>query len=351
MIITRNHLPALSAPLALLTVVATAVLAGCGSSGGDENKLVIYNGREVELVKPLFDKFEQDTGIKLEVRNAESPELAATLLEEGKNSPADVFYAQDAGAIGSLAAEGLLAPLPTSVAGKVDDPRFKDRDGRWTGITGRVRVLAYNTDRVKQSELPDTVLALTDPKWKGRVGIAPGNASFEAFVTAMRIELGDEKTKAWLQALKDNDVRTFEKNSQIVEAVSRGEIDAGLVNHYYLYLVREELGEDAPIANKYLPGDDPGALVSVAGAGVLSGSEHESEARSFVEFLLSDASQRFYVDEAEEAEIPLVDGIDPKPGVPRLDELEKRGPRVDLSSFGGELEKTLELLDETGFTS
>ncbi len=346
MIITRNHLPALSAPLALLTVVATAVLAGCGSSGGDENKLVIYNGREVELVKPLFDKFEQDTGIKLEVRNAESPELAATLLEEGKNSPADVFYAQDAGAIGSLAAEGLLAPLPTSVAGKVDDPRFKDRDGRWTGITGRVRVLAYNTDRVKQSELPDTVLALTDPKWKGRVGIAPGNASFEAFVTAMRIELGDEKTKAWLQALKDNDVRTFEKNSQIVEAVSRGEIDAGLVNHYYLYELKREQ-PNAPVANHFFTNGDPGTLVNVSAAGILATAKHRAQAEKFLNYLLA-KGQVYFANDAEEREYPLVEGVAQPEGLPPLNSV--RGPNVNLSEFGTQLPATVQMIESVSFS-
>ena len=212
-------------------------------------------------------------------------------------------------------------------------------------------MIVYNTDELTADEVPNSVFELTDPKWKGKLGIAPTNASFIAFVTAMRLDVGEERTRAWLEGIKANDPKFYEKNTPVVEATASGEVQLGLVNHYYLYLVRQELGADAPIANKYLPGDDPGALVSVAGAGVLAGSKHESEARSFVQFLLSDESQRFYVDEAEEAEIPLVAGIDPKPGVPSLHELEQRGPAVDLSSFGGELEKTLELLNETGFTS
>ena len=156
---------------------------------------------------------------------------------------------------------------------------------------------------------------------------------------------------AWLEGIKANDPKFYEKNTPVVEAVASGEIQIGLVNHYYLYLVKEELGDDAPIANKYLPGNDPGALVSVAGAGVLDSSKNKAGAEQFVRFLLEDEQQRFYTDEAEEAEIPLVDGIDPKQGVPTLDELSGRGPNVDLSSFGGELQRTLELLNETGYTS
>ena len=166
----------------------------------------------------------------------------------------------------------------------------------------------------------------------------------------MRLDVGDERTKQWLEDLKANEPKFYEKNTPTVEAVASGEIELGLVNHYYLYLVKEEQ-PDAPIENKYLPGDDPGALVSVAGAGILDGAEHADAAERFVRFLLEDEQQRFYTEEAEEAEIPLVDGIEPRDGVPTLAELSGRGPDVDLSSFGEELERTLELLNETGYTS
>jgi iron(III) transport system substrate-binding protein len=230
------------------------------------------------------------------------------------------------------------------------DERFRDDAGRWVGTSGRARVLVYNTDELSEAEVPDSVFDLTDPKWKGKIGLPPTNASFQAFVTAMRLDAGEERTKQWLEELKANDPKFYEKNTPVVEATASGEIELGLVNHYYLYLVKAEQ-PDAPIENKYLPGDDPGALVSVAGAGILDGAEHADAAERFVEFLLADEQQRFYTDEAEEAEIPLVEGISPKAGVPTLDELSGRGPNVDLSSFGAELERTLELLNETGYTS
>jgi iron(III) transport system substrate-binding protein len=332
-----------------LVLLLLAALAGCGGDDeGASGTLTVYSGREEELVEPLFERFEKETGIEVDVRYGDSAELAATIAEEGDNSPADVFFAQDPGSLGSV--EEQLANLPDSILRRVP-AQFRDSGRRWVGTSGRARVLVYNTDELSAAEVPDSVFDLVDPKWKGKIGIAPTNASFQAFVTAMRLDVGEERTREWLEAIKANDPKFYEKNTPVVEATASGEIEVGLVNHYYLYLVKEELGEEAPIENKYLPGDDPGALVSVAGAGVLEGSSNESAARSFVEFLLADEQQRFYVDEAEEAEIPLVAGIDPKPGVPSLAELQQRGPKVDLSSFGSELEKTLQLLNETGYTS
>ena len=335
----------------VLLALAALALAGCG--GGDDEgsgsgTLTVYSGREEEIVAPLFDRFEEQTGIEVEVRYADSAELAATIAEEGDNSPADVFFAQDPGSLGSL--EDRLEMLPDAVLERVDS-RFRDDDGRWVGTSGRARVVVYNTDELTEDEVPDSVFDLTDPKWKGKVGIAPTNASFQAFVTAMRLDAGEERTRQWLEDLMENEPKFYEKNTPVVEAVAAGEIEVGLVNHYYLYLVKEEQGEDTPIANKFLPGDDPGALVSVAGAGVLEGSDDREQAERFVEFLLEDAQQRFYTEEAEEAEIPLVAGIDPKPGVPSLEELSDAGPDVDLSRLGAELEATLQLLNETGYTS
>lgn len=324
-----------------VVVASAAALAGCG--GGSGGPLTVYSGREEELVAPLFEMFTETTGIDVEVRYGDSAELAATIAEEGGNSPADVFFAQDPGSLGAV--EGQLAPLPGAILDRVDH-RFRDPDGRWVGTSGRSRVIAFNSDRLSEDDVPDSVFALTAPEWKGRVGIAPTNASFQAFVTGMRLSEGDEATRRWLLDLKANDPEIYEKNTPIVEAVARGEIDLGLVNHYYLYLVKEEQ-PGAPVANHFLAPGDPGALVSVAGAAVLASSDRQDEAERFVEFLLSDDAQRFYVDTAEEAEYPLVPGIEAKEGLPRLDEL--RGPDVDLAQLGAEHESTIELLRETGY--
>ena len=328
-----------------LVVLLAAVAAGCGGDDAASGPITVYSGREEELVAPLFEKFTEATGIDVEVRYGDSAELAATIAEEGDNSPADVFFAQDPGSLGAV--DEQLEELPDETLDRIAE-RFRDADGRWVGTSGRTRVLVYNTDRLEESELPTSVLELTDPKWKGRVGIAPTNASFQAFVTAMRLSLGDDRTREWLEGLEENGTKTYEKNLPIVEAVAAGEVDVGLVNHYYLALVKEEQ-PNAPVANHLFEAGDPGTLVSVAGAGVLASTDQRDDAEAFVEFLLSDDAQRFYVDEAEENEYPLVAGVEPPAGLVPLEEIE--GPDVELTAFGAELESTVELLRETGWLS
>ncbi len=333
----------------LLATLAFA-LAGCGGGDGTvsgDGKLTIYSGREEELVAPLIEQFEEASGIDAEVRYGESAELAATIAEEGDNTPADVFFAQDPGSLGAVESEGLLAELPEDVLERVAE-RYRDSDGHWVGTSGRVRVIAYNTDEVPEQEVPESVFELTEPKWKGKVGIAPTNGSFQAFVTAMRLTAGEDKTRTWLEAMKANGARLYEKNTPIVEAVAAGELQLGLVNHYYLSLVKEESPE-APIANSYLSATDAGALVSVAGAAILDASDDQDAAREFVDYLLSEEGQRFYAEEAEESEYPLIEGVEPKEGLPPLEEIQ--GPDVELGQLGPELEKTLELLNEVGLTT
>jgi iron(III) transport system substrate-binding protein len=337
--------------MVLAVAALLGVAVGCGgdddAGAGEDEKLVVYSGREQELVEPLFERFEEETGIDVEVRYGDSAELAATIAEEGDNSPADVFFAQDPGSLGAVERDGRLAKLPQDALDRVP-ARFRDPDGYWVGTSGRSRVIAYNTEALAEEEVPDSVFVLTDPKWKGKVGIAPTNASFQAFVSAMLLELGEARTREWLEGLKANEPKLYEKNTPIVEAVGSGEIELGLVNHYYLYLVKEE-NPDAAVANHFLTGEDPGALVSVAGAATLETADHPDAARQFVEFLLSEPSQRFYVDEAEEAEYPVVPSIDAKAGLPPLDTL--GGPQIQLDLLGPELEKTLLLLNEVGFTT
>ena len=333
----------------MVAALVAALAAGCGGGGGflaDDDDLVVYSGREEALIGPLVERFEEQSGLDVAVRYANSAELAATLAEEGDGSPADVFWAQDPGSLGAVENEGLLAELPASILDRVPE-RLRDPDGRWTGVSGRVRVIAYNTDTLSENEVPDTIDAVTDPKWKGKIGIAPPNASFQAFVSAMRLERGDVATRNWLEAVKENEPRFYENNIAILEALAEGEIELGLVNHYYLSLIKAE-NPDAPVANHFLNEGDVGGLVSVAGAGVLADSDKKQEAQQFVEFLLSDEGQRFYAEEAEEAEYPLVDGVEPREGLPPLELL--HGPDIALDQLGLELETTLELLADTGFT-
>jgi iron(III) transport system substrate-binding protein len=307
----------------------------------DEGPITVYSGRSEELVGGVFDDFTEDSGIEVEVRYGDTAELAATILNEGDASPADVFFAQDAGALGALEAEDLFAPVEEETLDLVD-PAFRSPQGAWVGTTGRVRVLAYNSDALSEDEVPDSVFDLVDPEWEGRVGWAPTNGSFQAFVTAMRVEEGEDATREWLEGMIDNGAIEFENNSGIVEGLGRGEVEVGLVNHYYLARFKAE-DPEFPVENKYLPGDI-GGLVNVAGVGVLESSEHQDAAHELVGYLLSEQTQEYFGQVTDELEFPLREGVD-SPDLPSLDELEP--PEVDLSSLE-DLQGTLELLREVG---
>jgi iron(III) transport system substrate-binding protein len=328
--------------LTTLAALTGAFALGCGGSDGDDDKLTVYSGRNAKLVGDLFRQFERDTGIDVEVRYGESAELAATIGEEGDNSPADLFFSQDAGALGALEREKLLTRLPAGALGVVP-ARFRDPSGTWVGTSGRARVVAYSTTRIKPAQLPDSIFAFTRPEWKGRIGFAPPNASFQAFVSAMRIEVGDARTRRWLEQIKDNDPVLLDNNIQTEEAIARGEIDVGFVNHYYVYELRAEQ-PGFPVANHFLKAGDPGSLVNVAGVGILSSADHEESAQRFVEYALSRAGQRYFA--TKTFEYPLVAGTSAPKGLRPLSSV--HGPDIDLDSLGAKLPSTTELLSDVG---
>jgi iron(III) transport system permease protein len=270
--------------IATLTL-ALLVVTTAACSDDDTVTLTVYSGRSQDLVEPLFDQFTEQTGIQLEVRYAGSTDLAATLREEGANSPADVFFAQDPASLGAVAEAGLFSPLSDDVLSQVPE-KFSDDEGRWIGTSGRARVVVFDSTRVSADDLPDDVFGFTDPEWQGRVGIAPGNGSFLAFVAAMIIMEGEETTREWLEGLAANDPGRYEKNTPIVAAVNGGEIETGLVNHYYLLRLQAEEGDTAA-ANHYLASGGPGSLVMPAGAGILATTDQPNASEQFVRFLVS----------------------------------------------------------------
>ena len=328
-----------SAPLAV--TVAAVALSACG--GGGDADLTIYSGRNEELVGDLIARFERESDLKVDVRYGDSAELAATIAEEGKNSPADVFFSQDAGALGAV--EDTLSPVPRPVLDAVPD-RFRDPRGRWAGVSGRARVIAYNTDELDENEVPDSVFDLTKERWRGRVGIPPPNASFQAFISAMRLEVGEDRTRKWLEDMRDNEAQLYDNNIQTVEAIGRGEIDVGLVNHYYLYELKRE-DPDLAVANHFPRRGDPGSLVNAAGVGILESTDGRENAERFARFLVSEAAQEYFAERT--FEYPLVEGVQPPAGLPALDGL--TGPQVELGRLGGQLRSTLKLLDAVGFTT
>ena len=327
-----------------ITAPRTAVesTAGAAETPAAGNKLVVYSGRSENLVAPLMERFKQETGIDVEVRYGGTAELAATILEEGANSPADVFFAQDAGSLGALAEVGRLTVLPDAVLNRVD-ARFRSPSGEWVGASGRARTLVYNTERVQESDLPQSAFDLTGAQWNGLVGWAPTNASFQSFVTAMRRLSGEDATRQWLEAMLANGVQSFDNNAAIVEAVGRGEILGGLVNHYYLFRFLEEQGEGFPARNYFFPDGGADALINIAGIGILDSSDNQANALTFANYLLDNAAQQYFVDET--GEYPLVAGIEVNAWLPPIDQLNP--PQIDLSDLS-DLQGTLDLLQEVG---
>ncbi len=323
--------------LAIATAAAALAVTSCGSNGS-EGPLIIYSGRSEELVQPLIDQFTEITGVDVEVRYAGSTDLAATLLQEGGSTDADVFFAQDPASLGSVSA--LLSELPGAILDEVD-PKFADRDGRWVGTSGRIRTFVYNTGTT--IELPQTIDDVTDPRWFGEVGVAPTNGSFLAFVSAMILERGEEATLAWLKTLAANNPQEFPKNSPIVAATDSGEIEGGLVNHYYLLRLRAE-GAGTSAENWFIPAGDVGTLVMPAGAGILDGSDKLDEARQFVEFLLSDQAQTYFANET--FEFPLTPGVNPAVGLPSIEDINI--PDIDLSELADVLDDATRLVSEAG---
>lgn len=316
-------------------VEATTATAGAG-------KLVVYSGRSESLVGPIIAEFEKISGVDVEVRYGGTSEMAATLLEEGANSPADVFFAQDPGGLGAVANAGLFDVLPQDVISDVK-PALRAADGTWTGVAGRARVVVYNTDKIKPEDLPADVYDFIDPKWKGRIGWAPKNASLQAMVTAMRVMWGEEKTRAWLQGMQANEAKTFEGNAQIVEAVGAGEVEVGLTNHYYLYRFLKEKGETFKARNHFQSGNHPGTLVMVAGVGRLKNGANAENAHKFIAFLVSKVGQDYFVSQTNE--YPVIDGVATPAGLTPFEEIESASVAMtDLTDLKG----TAQLMSEVG---
>ncbi|WP_341719700.1 iron ABC transporter substrate-binding protein [Micromonospora sp. FIMYZ51] len=339
---------------ALLAVgVLTLGLAACGSGGEDatdpgkpdDKQITVYSGRNEQLVKPLLDKFTEQTGITVQARYASTAQLAAQLVEEGDKSPADVFFAQDAGALGTVAKRGMFSTLPEATTGKVP-PTYRAGSGHWVGVSARARVLAYNPDLVPADQLPASVFDLTTPAWKGKVALAPTNASFQAFVTAIRVQHGDAKAEEFLAGLKANDPQIRDGNVKIVEDVNSGTVPVGLVNHYYLGEVAKEQGttpDGLKVKLHFFPGGDTGALVNVAGVGVLNRSAADPDVQKFVDFLLDTEAQTYFAEQT--FEYPVVGGVQGPAYVPPLAELAV--PEIDLNDLDT-LDATVTLIKNSG---
>ena len=330
---------------AVLFVLLTAPLfaAGAREQAAVSQEITLYSGRGESLVDPLIRRFEAETGIRVRVRYAGTAELAVLLAEEGDRTPADLFWGQDAGALGSLANDGLLAELPASLL--ADKPEiYVSATGQWVATSGRARVLAYSPQRVASTEFPASVFDLPQARYRSRVGWAPTNGSFQAFVTAMRVTYGDARTGEWLTAMRANDAQAYRNNTALVEAIAAGEIDFAITNNYYLLRF---LANDAayPVSQRFFADGDIGNLVNVASVGVLRSSTRFDAAVRFVEFLVQNEAQRFFTDVIYE--YPVLDSVSPSDALESFESVLNASPRLNLDDLS-DLQGTLTLLRNTG---
>jgi iron(III) transport system substrate-binding protein len=324
--------------VAALLVIAL-LTASCA---GDNDTITVYSGRTENLIGPLLDGFADTTGVDVEVRYGQSADLALLISQEGERSPADVFISQSPGAVGFLAGEGMLRPLGDQVLSLVD-PGFRNNDGLWVGMSGRVRVIVYNSELIDPEDLPESVFDLTDERFRGQVAVAPANGSFQDFVTAMREVHGEEVTLEWLQGLVENDAQTYANNTSIVQAVGRGDVPLGLVNHYYNYRAKAE-DPEVPSENYFFPDTDIGSLLIVTALGVIETTDNPGLADRFAEFMLGEEAQRFFSEQT--FEYPLAIGVEPSSELPPLSSIDVA--TYDFDRLGGGLERTKELIDESG---
>lgn len=339
-----------SLAIAASAVALTLGISGCAATSEQpetpatesDGEFTLYAGRQEGLIAPLIEQFTADTGIDVEVRYGSSTEMNALLLEEGDQTPADVFLSQDAGALGSLSNAGLVATIPAELADLIPDG-FTSVNDDWIGVTGRARVIAYDSEKLSEDEVPNSVDELVADEWNGRVGFPPGNASFQSFVTAYRVLNGEEAADEWVKGISENSPVLTEKNGATLDLVGAGQLDLALINHYYWYEDAAEAGADAMRAQlKFLPGD-PGGMVNVTGAALLKGSAEDPDAIAFIEYLVSEAGQQYFVENT--FEYPLLPGVDAPEGLPALESLVN--PDLDLSDLDA-LDETQELLAKYG---
>jgi iron(III) transport system substrate-binding protein len=331
---------------ALAALLALPLLAGCAGggtaqeSGGDTaaeatpGKLTIYSGRNEKLIGPLLERFERASGVDVEVRYASTSELAATLMEEGERTPAELFIAQDAAALGALSAAGLLSEIPAATVERVA-ARYRSPRNDWVGLSGRARTVVYNPELISESDLPQRLSDAADPRYRGKFGLAPNNASFQAHMAAYGALNGEAALTELLTGLAANEPKVYPKNTPIVEAVIAGEIEWGFVNHYYLLRALAET-PDAPGENFVMPTGDGSDFLNIAGAGLLRETE---AALALLRFLLADEAQRYFREET--FEYPLVAALDADGGSPG------ETSRVDFGEVSAMLETTLGLIRDS----
>jgi iron(III) transport system substrate-binding protein len=329
------------ATVTALTVAG--VLSGCGSdAAGDTETLTVYSAQHESLVRTMLEDFTAETGIELEFRDANDAELANQIVQEGEASPADVFLTENSPSIDILDDEGLLAPLDQATLDQVGE-QYRPASGTWVGFAARSTVLVYNPAQLPEAELPASILDLADPEWEGRIGIAAGGPDFQAIVSAVLALRGEDAARAWLAGLERN-ADVYQSNTAVMRAADEGEIDAGVMYHYYWYRDQAEnalQGDDARL--HFFRNQDPGAFVSVSGAGVLASSDQPEQAQQLVAYLTSPEAQEKLA-QSDALEYAVGNGVASAEALPPLDGL--GAPAIDPGSL--DAPTVTELMQEVG---
>jgi len=321
------------------TLGCTVALTGCGS---DADTLTVYSAQHESLVRAMLQDFTEQTGIELEFRDANDSELANQIIQEGEASPADVFLTENSPSIDVVDKAGLLEPLDEATLDQVGE-QYRPDSGTWVGFAARSTVLAYNPADVGEAELPASILDLAAPEWQGRVGIAAGGADFQAIVSAVLAIEGEDVTREWLTGLERN-AEVYSSNTAVMKAVDESEVDVGVMYHYYWYRDQAEgglIGDDAAL--HYFRNQDPGAFVSISGAGVLASSDQKEAAQRLVEYLTSAAAQERLADSSA-LEYAVGNGVASAGALPPLESLQ--APDVDPGSLNAPL--VTELMQDVG---
>lgn len=331
----------------ILSMLAGATALTIGVSvlpalAADGDGIVVYNAQHESLAKEWAEAFTKETGIKVTLRNGGDSEFSNQIVAEGKASPADVFLTENSPAMALVDAAGLFAPIDADTLALVPE-QYRPSDGKWVGIAARSTVFVYNKDKLKEDQLPKSLLDLADPKWKGLWGASPSGADFQAIVSALLELKGEEATAAWLKAMKEN-FKPFKGNSTVLKAVNAGQVDGGVIYHYYYFGDQNKTGENSKnVVQYYFKNQDPGAFVSVSGAGVLASSKHEKEAQAFVKWLAGKGGQDI-LKNGTSFEYAVGNGAESNPKLVPLTDLQ--APKIDPQKLNSK--KVTDLMTAAG---
>ena len=326
-----------------LALLSSSLFLSTQSVAADNNDgIVVYNAQHENLVKSWVDGFTKETGIKVTLRNGDDSELGNQLVQEGSASPADVFLTENSPSMVLVDNANLFAPLDSDTLKQVP-AEYRPAHGRWIGIAARSTVFVYNPAKLSEQQLPKSLMDLAKPEWKGRWAASPSGADFQAIVSAMLALKGEKATLEWLKAMKANFV-AYKGNSTVMKAVNAGQIDGGVIYHYYRFVDQSKTGENSKNTKLYyFKHQDPGAFVSLSGGGVLASSKHKAQAQAFIKYITGKEGQEsLRTNNAFEYAVGVNAASNPK--LVPLNDLD--APKVEPSTLNSK--KVIELMTQAG---